>query len=189
MTSRLTDSPYAAAEYAALRATIRERGTLRLALVPVIFIGWAGIAVATAAVITVALSTLVPLLVLAAGFEGVAALQHSVDRIGRYLAVFREPPGPGEPLSAVVAEEVSGTAPDALFAQLFVLAASINFVPAALGGTAVEIGVVAAGHLLFIYRVRTAPRRAARERRDERQRLQELRAALHSPPAPEEREP
>src|SRR5687767_15620404 len=80
-------------EYAALRATIRERGTVRMALVPVIFISWAAIAVATAAVITVALSTVVPLMVLVAGFEGVFALHTNVERIGRYLQVFHEDSG------------------------------------------------------------------------------------------------
>ena len=55
-------------EYRALRATIGQRGTVRMVLVTVTFFAWAATAVATAAVITVALSTLVPLLVLAAGF-------------------------------------------------------------------------------------------------------------------------
>ena len=50
------------AEYAALRATIRERGTVRMLLIPLVFTAWAAVAIATAAVITVALSTLVPLL-------------------------------------------------------------------------------------------------------------------------------
>ena len=78
-------------EYAAMRATIRERGTARMVLVPLIFIGWAATAIATAAVITVALSTLVPLIILAAGFEAVFALHVNVERIGRYLQVFHEP--------------------------------------------------------------------------------------------------
>ena len=66
-----------------LRATIQQRGTARMVVLPIIFIGWAGTAVATAAVITVALSTLVPLLILVAGFEAVFALNVTVERIGR----------------------------------------------------------------------------------------------------------
>ena len=78
------------AEYVALRATIRERGTARMLLVPFVITAWAAVAVATSAVITVAISTLVPLLVLAAGFEAAFALYTSVERIGRYLQVFHE---------------------------------------------------------------------------------------------------
>src|SRR6476660_6277357 len=77
-------------EFRALRATIQQRGTMRMVLVPIVFIGWAGTAVATAAVITVAISTLVPLLILVAGFESVFALHVNVERIGRYLQVFHE---------------------------------------------------------------------------------------------------
>jgi hypothetical protein len=41
----------------------------------------------------VALSTLVPLLVLVAGFEAAFALYTNVERIGRYLQVFHERDG------------------------------------------------------------------------------------------------
>ena len=59
-------------------------------LIPFVFTAWAAVAIATAAVITVALSTLVPLLVLVAGFEAAFALYTNVERIGRYLQVFHE---------------------------------------------------------------------------------------------------
>src|SRR5215217_7276557 len=58
-------------EFAELRATIRHRGTARVVLLPVTFAAWGALTVAAAAVMTVTLSTLVPLLVLAAGFEAV----------------------------------------------------------------------------------------------------------------------
>jgi len=77
-------------EFRSLRATIQQRGTARMVVLPIVFIGWAGTAVATAAVITVAISTLVPLLILVAGFEAVFALHVSVERIGRYVQVFHE---------------------------------------------------------------------------------------------------
>src|SRR3954463_13417898 len=77
-------------EFKALRATIQQRGTARMVVVPLVFVGWAATAVATAAVITVAVSTLVPLLILVAGFESVFALHVNVERIGRYLQVFHE---------------------------------------------------------------------------------------------------
>src|SRR3954465_15840440 len=82
-------------EFRAMRRTIQQRGTARMLVLPIIFVGWAGTAVATAAVITVAISTLVPLLVLVAGFESVFALHINVERIGRYLQVFHESNGEG----------------------------------------------------------------------------------------------
>src|SRR3990170_4795475 len=101
-------------EYSALRATIRERGTARIVLLPLVFIGWAGTAVATAAVITVAVSTLVPLLVLVVGFEAVFALHVNVERIGRYLQVFHEPDGGWEHVAMAFGQRFPGTGPDPL---------------------------------------------------------------------------
>lgn len=171
------------AEYAALRATIRERGTVRMALVPVVFIGWAAVAVATAAVITVALSTLVPLLVLAAGFEAIFALHVTVERVGRYLQAFHEADGRGwEHVAMAFGREFPATGPDALFSRLFVFAVSINFLPAALGGTPWEAAIVALCHVALIYRVRAAGRFAATQRADDLRRFAQLRAA---PPLPD----
>jgi hypothetical protein len=122
-------------EYAAMRATIRERGTTRLVLLPVIFIAWAGTVVATAAVITVALSTLVPLLILSAGFEAIFALHTNVERIGRYVQVFHEQADGWEHVAMEYGRRFPGGGPDPLFGRLFTLAVSVNFLPAALGGT------------------------------------------------------
>jgi hypothetical protein len=151
-------------EYQALRATIRERGTARMVLLPVIFIGWAATAVATAAVITVAVSTLVPLLVLLAGFEAIFALHVNVERIGRYLQVFHEPSGAWERVALAFGQRFPGTGPDPLFSRLFTLATSVNFLPVALGGGIPEIAVLAVLHLLFINRVRVARAFAATQR-------------------------
>src|SRR5688500_4887533 len=108
------------AEYLALRGTIRERGTARMVLLPVIVIGWAGAAIATAGVITVAVSTLVPLLVLAAGFEAIFALHMNVERVGRYLQTFHERGDGWEQIAMVFGQRFPGSGPDPLFAQLFV---------------------------------------------------------------------
>src|SRR5258706_16182976 len=78
-------------EFAALRSTIRDRGTVRMILLPVTFGLWAATAVATTAAIQPPIAALVPLLVLAAGFESLYALHVNVQRIGRYLQVFPEP--------------------------------------------------------------------------------------------------
>src|SRR5438270_3538 len=80
-------------EFAALRATIRERGTVRMMLLPVAFGLWAGAAIATTAAVALPIAALLPLLVLAAGFEAIYALHVNVERIGRYIQVFHEPDG------------------------------------------------------------------------------------------------
>jgi hypothetical protein len=157
-----------------MRATIRERGTARMVLIPFIFIGWAGTAVATAAVITVAVSTLVPLLVLVAGFEAVFALHLNVERIGRYLQVFHEPDGGWERVAMQFGQQFPGAGPDPLFSRHFLLATSVNFLPAALGGAVQEIVIVAVLHLIFINRVRMARAFAATQRVKDLERFEAL---------------
>ena len=163
-------------EYAAMRATIRERGTARLVLVPVIFIAWAATAVAPAAVITVALSTLVPLLVLAAGFEAIFALYTNVERIGRYVQVYLEERGGWEHVSMEYGLRHAGGGPDPLFGRLFVIAVSVNFLPAALGGTPIELGTLAVLHLVLIFRIRVARAAAAGQRAIDLERFAAIRA-------------
>ena len=164
------------AEYEALRETIRQRGTVRMTLIPVIFIGWAATAVATGAVITVAVSTLVPLLILVAGFEAIFALHMNVERIGRYLQVFHEQAGGWENVAMAYGQRFPGSGPDPLFAQIFVFAISVNFLPVALGFEhAIELVVVLVPHLLAVYRVRRAHGAAARQRAEDLQRFQSLR--------------
>src|SRR5215510_7284199 len=132
-------------EFRILRATIQQRGTARMVVLPIVFIGWAGTAVATAAVITVAVSTLVPLLILVAGFEAVFALHVNVERIGRYVQVFHEEDELGwENTSSRFAQRFPVAVLDPLFSRLFVLATSVNFLPAALGWeNLAELGVPA----------------------------------------------
>jgi hypothetical protein len=161
-------------EYRAMRATIRERGTARMVLIPFIFIGWAGTAVATAAVITVAMATLVPLLVLVAGFEAVFALHLNVERIGRYLQVFHEPDDGWERVAMRFGQQFPGTGPDPLFGRTFLLATSVNFLPAALGGAVPELVIIAILHLIFINRVRMARAFAATQRAKDLERFEAL---------------
>lgn len=162
-------------EYAAMRETIRQRGTARMLLVPITFIGWAGAAVATEAVITVAISTLVPLLILAAGFEAIFALHMNVERIGRYLQVFHERDGGWEQVAMKYGQRFPGGGPDPLFAQLFIFGASVNFLPTALVGEPLEVGVIAVLHLLLVYRIRTARHAAAKQRAEDLERFEQLR--------------
>ena len=165
-------------EYEALRETIRQRGTIRMALVPAIFIGWAATAVATGALITVAVSTLVPLLVLVAGFEAIFALHMNVERIGRYLQVFHEEDAGGwENVATRYGQRFPGSGlPDPLFAQIFIFAISINFLPVVLGFEhPVELAIVLLPHLVAAYRVRMARNASARQRREDIDRFTALR--------------
>jgi hypothetical protein len=162
-------------EYAAMRATIRERGTARMVLLPIIFVGWAGTAVATAAVITVAVSTLVPLLILVAGFEAIFALHVNVERIGRYLQVFHEKQDGWEQVAMRFGERFPGMGPDPLFSRHFLLATSVNFLPAALGGDVPELVIIAILHVIFINRIRLARAFAATQRAKDLERFEALR--------------
>lgn len=176
------------AEYEAMRAAIRERGTGRMLLVPVAFIGWAALTIAAAAVITVALGTLVPLLVLAATFEAVFALHVNVERIGRYLQAFHETDEGWEHVVMAYGERFPGAGgSDPLFTRLFIFAASVNFFPAALGGEPWEVVAIGACHFGFIYRVRRAQSIAASLRADDLKRFEALRSAqpgAHASPGP-----
>jgi hypothetical protein len=159
-------------EYRALRLTIQHRGTARMVVLPVVFLGWAGTGVAAAAVITVPISTLVPLLVLVAGFEAVFALYVNVERIGRYLQVFHETDGGWERVAMLFGQRFPGTGPDPLFGRLFVLATSVNFLPAALGfETIPELVLLAVPHFVFINRVRLARAFAAAQRAEDLERF------------------
>ena len=147
-----------------MRATIAQRGTVRMALVPLVFVGWAAVAVATAAVITDALSTLVPLLVLVAGFEAVVAIHLNVERIGRYLQVFHEDDSGWEHVAMQFGQRFPGTGTDPLFERLFAIAVSVNYLPVVLGGEVSEMVVLAILHLAFLVRMRVARRAASRQR-------------------------
>jgi hypothetical protein len=151
-------------EFEALRATIRERGTVRLILLPVVLALWAAAAIATATVIALPIGALVPLVVLAGGFEAIYALHLNVERIGRYLQVFHEVEGGWEHVAMTFGQRFPGRGPDALFSGLFLIATALNYLPVALGGTMPELVVAGLLHLLLAVHIGTARQRAARQR-------------------------
>src|SRR5436190_24290129 len=151
-------------EFAALRSTIRDRGTVRLILLPVTFGLWAAAAVATTAAIQLPIAALVPLVVLAAGFEAIYALHVNVERIGRYLQVFHEPDGGWEHVAMTFGERFPGRGPDALFSTLFLLATALNYLPVALGGSMPELVGAALLHFLLAIHIVTPLQPAARQR-------------------------
>jgi hypothetical protein len=113
-------------EYRALRATIRERGSMRLFVIPLTFVAWAAILLAVLAAGPAPGLALLPLLALAAGFESAFSLHVGVERIGRYLEHRYEvaPDGPGwEHLTAALARQPALAAGiDPLFTRLFAVA-------------------------------------------------------------------
>ena len=163
-------------EYAALRATIRERGTARMLLLPVVFIGWGAAAIATAAVISEPLDTLVPLLILAAGFQAIFALHANVERVGRYLQAFHELDGDGwEGVAMAYGSRFPARGADPLFTRLFVLATFVNFFPAVFSGVPWEIAALTVAHLALIYRLRTAAEFARTQRAEDLDRFRGIR--------------
>jgi hypothetical protein len=179
MTSPNHQPPFQLAEYEALRAAIRERGTARMLLVPAAFVGWAALVIAQAAVVTMpALGTLVPLLVLGAAFEGVFALHLNVERLGRYIQAFHENTDEGwEHVAMAYGERFPGGGSDPLFARLFIFGASVNFFSAALAGLPLEVIAIGACHFVFIYRVRRAQGAAKALRAEDLKRFEALRSA------------
>jgi hypothetical protein len=164
-------------EYRALRATIRERGTARVCTFCGGFVGWAAIAVATAALASTPLATLLPLLALAAIFEGVYALHIGVERVGRYLQAFHEGDADlGWEHAAMAFGRPKGAASvDALFTIPFVLAAILNLGPALyVGPTVEELIFVAGAHALFVVRLFTARAASSRQRQIDLARFSEM---------------
>jgi len=163
-------------EYAALRATIRERGTARVWLFAAGFIAWGALTLATAALASTPLGTLLPLLVLAALFEAIFALHVGVERVGRYIQVFHEADGQGwEHAAMAFGRPKSAAAVDPLFTLLFALAVVFNAVPALLlHPTIEEIVFVGGAHALFALRLVLARAAAARQRAIDLERFAQL---------------
>ena len=173
-------------EYSALRATIRERGTARVYVFTAGIAAWAAAAIATAALAATPVAALLPLLVLAAAFEGVFALHVGVERIGRYLQVFYEtnpPAPPGLPAlpswehAAMAFGRPKGAATaDALFSAIFLLAALFNIMPALiLEPQRAELVFVGGAHALFVLRLLVARHAASTQRAIDLERFQQLR--------------
>lgn len=171
------DSDLRGEEYRALRATIRERGSVRLIVSLITFVSWAALVFVVLATTVVPVLGLIPLLVLAAGFEVVFAAHVGVERIGRYLqARYESPEGlPAWEQTAMRLGQAGlpGGGIDPLFSALFTAAGLMNLVPIALlssaGGPAVagvplELLVYAILHFLFVARVVAARRFAATQR-------------------------
>jgi hypothetical protein len=160
-------TPAEQAEFEALRATIRERGTVR----PILFVGaiaaWAAAVIATTALFALPVSSLLSLLVLAAGFEATASLHFGVERIGRYLQARYERRPLWETTVMNLAGRTPGAGSDALFSPIYLLASVANFVPVALTALTPELVALGAFHALFVWRVFALRRASAVQRQVE----------------------
>jgi hypothetical protein len=166
-------------EYTALRATIRERGTARVWIFVAGFVAWAAVVVATTALTSTPVATLLPLLVLAAAFEAVFALHVGVERVGRYIQVFFEEDDSGWEHAAMAFGRPAGAAvADALFPVPFGLAAVFNVAPALITNpTREELVFVAGAHVLFLIRLVSARAAAGRQRAVDLERFREIKGS------------
>ena len=182
------------AEYAALRATIRERGTARVWVFATGIVAWAALTIATAALASTPVATLLPLLVLASIFEAIFALHVGGERIGRYLQVFYEagaapsvPPDPSglpdprglpgwEHAAMAFGRPAGAVTIDALFVVPFLIATLFNAAPAIIVDPArEELIVIGGAHLLFVLRLIVARQAAGKQRAIDLARFQTLR--------------
>ena len=164
-------------EYRALRAAIQQRGSIRLIVTAITFSVWGAAILTVLALSTIPVAGLVPLIVLAAGFEVIFALHVGVERIGRYLQVQHEPASSGGAIWEQTAMRFAapGGGIPALVPILFVVAGLLNLalgtlitldvgepaiVPLPFIETLPYIGV----HALFVARVFMATKYAAGQR-------------------------
>jgi hypothetical protein len=169
------------AEYVALRATIRERGTARMVVLVVGFAAWAALAIALGVARLEGAVTLVPFLVLVATFEINFFIHIGVERIGRYIQVLHEERAGAagwETMAMKFGARALSGAPrlDPLFSAIFFSAATINF----LSSNVVDqrrpgwIAVSLVAHLAFNYRIVRARRISATQRANELEHFRSL---------------
>jgi hypothetical protein len=168
-------------EYRALRATIERRGTVRVCLFLAALIAWAAATIATAALAALPVATLLPLLLLAAGFEAIFSLHTGVERIGRYIQVFYDDGEPAasarewERTAMAYGRAYPGGGSDPLFALYFIGAAVLNFVPVILAEPVqIEVIVVGAVHLMVVVRVLIARHKSLGQRARDLERFQRI---------------
>jgi hypothetical protein len=156
-------------EYEALRATIRERGTMRVWAVLLGLSVWGALAMALLITELQGSVTLVPLVLLATTFEINFFVHTGVERIGRYIQVFHEEAaGATGWESAAMNYGIKFPAPqlDPLFVTIFSLSAGVNFLSSLAAATRRPgwIALSLLAHAVFGYRIVTARKMAAAQR-------------------------
>ena len=171
-------------EYLVLRRTIASRGSLRHILVITGIGTWAAVLTAVLVALPYPAAAAIPLLVLAATFEGIRPLHFGAERVGRYLQVFYEEAGePDRPLRdtpswervAMSFGKVPGVGGHPLFVPIFFLATAANYLAVILPGpVGIEMTVMAVPHLAFAAWLVAAHGAMKRQRENELARLREL---------------
>jgi hypothetical protein len=160
-------------EYSQLRATIRQRGSVRICVFAGGLSVWGFVSLATTFV-SIPSITVLPLILLAGIFEAVFTLHVGVERIGRYLHVFYE--DQWEQTAMAFGAPLAGTGSDPLFTVIFLLAAICNFFPVLLAQPVrVELATIGGAHVLFVIRLLVARRAASRQRAADSERFHQLR--------------
>jgi hypothetical protein len=126
-------------------------------------------------------ATILPLLVLAAGFEAVLSLHTGVERVGRYLQVFYEHDASGDAAlngwetTAMRFGQRFGGGTDPLFGAVFGAALGVNYFVAFGGSVTAERVGLGLLHLLIAARIVLARKRAAGQRAQDLERFRSLR--------------
>ena len=178
----------AESEFTVLRATIATRGTVRMALLPVIMLAWAALAIVVILFGDLPIAALPPLAILVGGFESINALHVGVERIGRYLQVFYEGQAEGpawETTTMAAASRLRGGGVDPLFTVVFYAAAIVNMITALVPEpTPLETLIVGGLHAAFLARVTRARQVAGSQRARDLRAYQDTRAAAASSALP-----
>jgi hypothetical protein len=166
------------AEYAALRATIRDRGTVRVCSILIGLAVWGALVAALAANGASGAVTLVPLVALAATFEISFFMHTGVERIGRYIQVFYEERAQWSGWETTVMH-YGATFPtaglDPLFSTLFFAATLANFLGTLSQFPGESWNIVSlVAHAGFAYRIVRARRSSSAQRAQDLDRFRQL---------------
>jgi hypothetical protein len=162
-------------EFEVLRRTIATRGTARPMLFLATVLGWSAAVIVLLLFADLPVAVVVPLVILAAGFEAVHGLHVGVERIGRYIQTEFETSEPGprwETTATAFGPALPGGGVDPLFTATFVCCALFNLaIVAILEPTPLEFAVFALLHASFVVRLVRARVAAGRQRAVELERL------------------
>jgi hypothetical protein len=162
-------------EYQALRATIRERGTVRVCAVLAGLAIWGALAIFLRVTNLHGSVSFIPLLVLGATHEINFFIHTGVERIGRYIQVFYEEPTRAANGWETTAMSYGVRFPgglDPLFTMLFYGAAVVDFLNSLAGPWWIAISAIV--HGAFVYRVFSTRRLAASQRATDLERFRQL---------------